>query len=378
MKKIPLIAAIVLVLAAGGIILKKRKAAAGNVALPAIVPAVVDTLKTELKPVTLTLPALAEVTSDVSAILASKLSARIMTISKAEGSAIKKGELVVVLDDVDLKSRASALAIQQNSIDLDVLSKKAALGALEVNLSNLNQSHGRTRELMQVKGASIEQFQDEETRTALLKSQIESAKSAVAMLKNSRDVAQEAIREIGNSLSYTRLVSPIDGTVSIVYAHEGELAQPGKPLAKITGKSGMVLNVRLPADILSREVIFADRHMALTAKQISNAGGLREYRAALPVDVQATEGDYVNIDIVTFSGEAVLIPFSAVLSINDGNFVFLYDGKTAIRQPVSPMFRGSQRVIVKEDLAGKTLLSAMPDILLRVSAGVPVTVKGQG
>ena len=381
MKKIPLIAAIaaiVLVLAAGGIILKKRKAAAGNVALPAIVPAVVDTLKTELKPVTLTLPALAEVTSDVSAILASKLSARIMTVSKAEGSAVKKGELVVVLDDVDLKSRASALAIQQNSIDLDVLSKKAALGALEVNLSNLNQSHGRTRELMQVKGASIEQFQDEETRIALLKSQIESTKSAVAMLKNSRDVAQEGIREIGNSLSYTRLVSPIDGTVSIVYAHEGELAQPGKPLAKITGKSGMLLNVRLPADILSREVIFADRRITLTAKQISNTGGLREYRAALPVDVQATEGDYVNIDIVTFSGEAVLIPFSAVLSINDGNFVFLYDGKTAIRQPVNPMFRGSQGIIVKEDLAGKTLLSAMPDILLRVSAGVPVTVKGQG
>jgi multidrug efflux pump subunit AcrA (membrane-fusion protein) len=380
-KKIPLIAAIaaiVLVLAAGGIILKKRKAAAGNVALPAIVPAVVDTLKTELKPVTLTLPALAEVTSDVSAILASKLSARIMTVSKAEGSAVKKGELVVVLDDLDLKSRASALAIQQNSIDLDVLSKKEAQGALEVNLSNLNQSHGRTRELMQVKGASIEQFQDEETRIALLKSQIESAKSAVAMLKNSRDVAQEAIREIANSLSYTRLVSPIDGTVSIVYAHEGELAQPGKPLAKITGKSGMVLNVRLPADILSREVIFADRRMALTAKQISNAGGLREYRAALPVDVQATEGDYVNIDIVTFSGEAVLIPFSAVLSINEGNFVFLYDGKTAIRQPVNPMFRGSQGIIFKEDLTGKTLLSAMPDILLRVSAGVPVTVKGQG
>jgi len=169
-KKIPLIAtiaAIVLVLAAGGILLKKRKAAAGNVALPAPVPAVVDTLKTDRRPVTLTLPALAEVTSDVSAILASKLSARIMIVSKAEGSAVKKGELVVVLDDVDLKSRASALAIQQNSIDLDVLAKKAALGALEVNLSNLNQSHGRTRELIQVKGASIEQFQDEETRIAL-------------------------------------------------------------------------------------------------------------------------------------------------------------------------------------------------------------------
>jgi uncharacterized small protein (DUF1192 family) len=55
-------------------------------------------------------------------------------------------------------------------------------------------------------------------RIALLKSQIESAKSAVAMLKNSRDVAQEATREIGNSLFYTRLVSPIDGTVSPIYA----------------------------------------------------------------------------------------------------------------------------------------------------------------
>ena len=99
MKKIPLIttiAAIVLVLAAGGIILKKRKAAAGNVALPALVPAVVDILQIERKPVTLTLPVLAEVTRDISAILASKLSARIMTVSKADGSAVKKGELVAI------------------------------------------------------------------------------------------------------------------------------------------------------------------------------------------------------------------------------------------------------------------------------------------
>ena len=40
--------------------------------------------------------------------------------------------------------------------------------------------------------------------------------------------------------------------------------------------------------------------------------------------------------------------------------------------------RGQEGVVVRPDLAGRTILLAKPDILLRTAAGVPVLVRGSG
>jgi hypothetical protein len=64
-----------------------------------------------------------------------------------------------------------------------------------------------------------------------------------------------------------------------------------------------------------------------------------------------------------------------LLSVNGWDFVLVWNEGKVAKEPVTITHRGVEGVRVKEALAGKTLLSAMPDILLRVSSGVPVRVQ---
>ena len=370
-----LVLVVVALVVGGAWVLKKRKAMQASAPKPAPVPVVVDTIRIERKPVRLTLPAMAEVVSDTSVQLSAKFPARISAIFKPEGSTVRAGETVGLLDDADLRAKAAAIRTQQASIDLDLLSKQQAMDAARIALEHAERSHERTRALFQVKGASIEQMQDEETRIASLKAQLEASKNAVGILRNTRIVLDENLKEIADALSYTRLVSPIDGVVAAWYAHPGDMAVSGKPIVRIVGSAGMVLAVRLPEHMPAEAVLFHGKKLSLISRKIAGPTGLWEYRAALPPDAGVIEGDMPAIDVVVYEGDGPLIPVEALLRIGDRDSVLIYRDGKAVQQPIRILARGVEGVVTDTDVNGSTLVAAPPDLLLRILAGVPVKVR---
>ena len=115
----------------------------------------------------------------------------------------------------------------------------------------------------------------------------------------------------------------------------------------------------------------------LTPKNQAGASGLKEYRAQLPPGSTLVEGEYLNVDVVLFSGTGVLLPNDVLLSTEGQTCVLAYrDGKIE-KTPLTVIRRGSEGAMVEEDLTGKTLLLAKPDILLRATSGTPITLLGQ-
>ncbi len=155
----------------------------------------------------------------------------------------------------------------------------------------------------------------------------------------------------------------------------GDMALPGKPLLKITAATGLYLDVNLPAGIVGRSIRVNGEEFALASKNQAGLSGLREYRSALPVGTTAIEGEYLNIAVIVLKGEGVLLPDDVLLFSEGKTWVLQYaDGKVE-KLPVTIEQRGIEGVTVQEDLAGRTLLLAKPDILLRASSGVPVHVR---
>lgn len=370
-----LVLVVVALVLGGAFLLKQRKAMLATAPKPAPVPVVADTIRIERKPVRLTLPAMAEVVNDTSVQLSAKFPARISTISKPEGSTVKAGETVGLLDDADLLAKAAAIRTQQASIDLDLLSKQQAMDAARVALEHAERSHERTKALFQVKGASIEQMQEEQTRIASLKAQLEASKNAVGILRNSRIVLDETLKEIADARSYTQLVSPIDGVVAAWYAHPGDMAVSGKSIVRIVGSSGMVLAVRLPEHIMAEAVVFRGKKLSLVSRKMAGPTGLWEYRAMLPPDAGVIEGDMPAIDVVVYEGEGPLIPLEALLRIGDRDSVLVYRDGKVVRQPIHILARGVEGVVTDTDVNGSTLVAAPPDLLLRILAGVPVKIR---
>jgi hypothetical protein len=117
----------------------------------------------------------------------------------------------------------------------------------------------------------------------------------------------------------------------------------------------------------------AGQTLPLTSKDQTGETGLVQYVAPLPPDLGLVEGQFLNVNVVVYKGEDVLLPIDALLTLDGSSSVFMLDshGK-AERLAVTIKARGVEGVTVAEDLAGRKIIVAKPDILLRVATGVPV------
>ncbi|HKK00895.1 MAG TPA: efflux RND transporter periplasmic adaptor subunit [Desulfuromonadales bacterium] len=375
MKKKLIALGVILLIAVGAIgLLKKRKSALAKAATPAVLPVVVDAVTLQPRKVTLTLPAMGVVSSDLSTTLSTRISGRVLRVFKREGDAVKKGDPLVQIDARDLKAQKESLRLKRQSLDFDIAARQENLRALDTALKNAIASHARTKELLDVKGASVEQYDTEETAIAQIKAQKQSVESGIAMLRSNIDELLQNEKEIDTQLSYTEIVSPIDGTLSARMVSAGDLAVPGKPLLKISATDGLYLDVSLPTSIDAKSILLGGKLFPLAPKNQAGASGLREYRASLPLGTSLVEGQYLNVSLVLYSGDGILLPDDVLLTTEGQTSVLVYENGKAIKTPVTVLRRGSEGVMVRQGLAGKTLLLAKPDILLRATTGVPVRI----
>ena len=309
-----------------------------------IYPIVASTITPKQDRVILTLPYLAQVANEKDVKLASRIAARIDMLLPS-GTSVKKGEVVVQLDTTAIKSKLASL--------------KEQIAATEVALKNLHSTHKRTLELLKVQGASIEQSQKELTQIASLKAKLSALK-------------QQRV-ELLNNLSYATITSPVDGIISKSFAAEGSLSAPGRPLVAISAKEGFYLLVRTPNDIPTKGVFYKDRYYKAIALN-TTFRGLIEYK--VPLDTQdLISGDRVEVEVVTLDQNATLLPFDAILNRDGKSYVLIAQEQNAILQEVHILQSAKQGVAVSDDLEGKRIVVAKPDILLRLVSGYRLKVK---
>jgi len=343
-----LITVLIVLLVAGGAValLKKRQNQLAEAPVAKVLPVVVEAFVPTPQQVTLTLPAMGVVSSDRSTVLSTKISGRITRIVKQEGEPVKAGDLIAMIDNAELEARRRAL-----------LAKK---DGLETEIKVQRQAHQRTLELFEVGGASLEQKQKEE--------------AAIERLVRERDSLLQNIREVEELSSYARILAPVSGTLSERLVGVGDMALPGKPLFRIAATSGLYLDVRLPASVKATQIRLDGQVFPLTPKNQAGTSGLREYRAQLPLGSSLVEGEFLNVDLVLYSGTGVLLPTDVLLTTQGVTNVLVYEDGKVHKTPVTVTRRGSEGVMVQESLGGKTLLLAKPDILLRATTGAPVKI----
>ena len=309
-----------------------------------IYPIVAPVMSPKKEKVTLTLPYLAEVANDKDVKLASRIAARIDMI-KPSGSHVKKGQIVVKLDTTAIESKLKSV--------------KEQIEATKIALANLEATHKRTLELLKVHGASIEQSQKELTLIASTKAKL--------------NALQQQKIELLNNLSYATITSPVDGIVSKTFAARGSLSVPGKALMAISSQSGFYLLVRVPNDIPVNGVQFHGKFYNATPLN-TTFRGLVEYKVYTG-NARLISGDRVQVDVVVFNQEATLLPFDAVLDRDGKSYVLIAKGNRAELMEIHIIQSAEQGVAVSDDLEGKRVVVAKPDILLKLVSGYALKVK---
>ncbi|MCL2347273.1 MAG: efflux RND transporter periplasmic adaptor subunit [Planctomycetaceae bacterium] len=258
----------------------------------------------ELKstPIPVVYTAVATVSSDDEISIFSRLPiARIIEIKVKSGDHVKKGDLLVQLEDDDL--RTIVRSTEENL--------KGAQARLEFAKSEFERNRGL------LPNKTISQSEYDASRTSLNTTQAE-----VSMLMHSLEKAKI-------DFGYTRIYAPFDGIVSEKRCEAGELATPERAILEFFDPSKLQLNIPVRESLVSHLRV-GDRHnvridalgrdFVVQVKEIvpsvdPNSRTFTVKAALIGDTTNVMPGMFARCEIIVGYKNAILVPKSSVRTV---------------------------------------------------------------
>ncbi|MGE0051986.1 MAG: HlyD family efflux transporter periplasmic adaptor subunit [Arcobacter sp.] len=182
---------------------------------------------------------------------------KIENITKDEGENVKKGEILVILDNSSLKKSLKELEanIEASTIELSKLKSgfrdeeikeaKATFDEATANLNKINDTYTRQKNLYKTKSTSEENFILSELNYKQALATLDKAKAAYELVKNGyrkEDIlvqeaklkALEAQKEkLEVDIKDSNIISPVDGVILNRYKEIGSITTAGESVLEI-------------------------------------------------------------------------------------------------------------------------------------------------
>ncbi|SHI08840.1 HlyD family secretion protein [Desulfosporosinus lacus] len=202
--------------------------------------------------------------------ITSKLSAKVSDISVEVGSAVKKGDSLILLDTKDIEAQVSQAEAGVNTAQANLLKMQAgarpeqiaqaqsALDSAKISYTNAKNNFDRNQQLLAAGAISQAQLETEQTLLAAAQAQYNSAQDQLNLLiqgetEESLNVmraqvgqSQAALELAKTQLGNGMIVSPISGIVSEKNINVGELASPGIILISVVNVDSLYIKASLP------------------------------------------------------------------------------------------------------------------------------------
>lgn len=161
----------------------------------------------------------AEVRSQNSVVLASKISGTVVEVMAAEGALVEKGQAILRIDDTELKQRVQGIqsTAQQAGLERQALTARSALA--KVNLE-------RMQKLFAQQAISQDELDRARTEFQALKKQEQAMAASAAS-------AGHLGAEARTLMGYSLVVAPFRGVLSRRYVDQGAFVNAGAPLAAV-------------------------------------------------------------------------------------------------------------------------------------------------
>ena len=148
------------------------------------------------------------------------------------GDHVKQGQLLAVINDVNLRNQA-----QEARGQLGVA--KANQRRAEAELESASSEHRRASELKEQALLSEQEFDR-------VSSQLASSKANLAAAEAQTEQAKARLALLERQLSDSRVTAPFDGVVADRYLDRGVLVQPGTPVLRLVQEGQLRVQFRVP------------------------------------------------------------------------------------------------------------------------------------
>lgn len=176
-------------------------------------------------------------------IVSAETGGRIIQFAIAEGTAVKKGTTIALIDTTMLHLQKTELYAGINSVKTRMSTIDAQNEILNQQIANLNININRIGNMLKDDAATQKQYDDLTGQVAVLEKQISANNSQKASVGAELQVLASKMATLNEQLKRSYVKSPLNGTLLEKYAEAGELTATGKPLAKIADLSVIKLKV---------------------------------------------------------------------------------------------------------------------------------------
>ena len=321
-----------------------KGASADAKAKPTVIPVGLETV--QLRDVPQSTSGIGSVQSLHTVTLRSQVEGVLAEVLFREGQMVKRGDLLARIDD-----REYAAALMRAEADL-------ASNQAQLKSANLDQV--RYGNLLKEEAVSVQIVEQQTATVERLRASVRSSEAAVATAKV--------------QLSYTRIVSPIDGRVGLRRVDAGNLvrANDAEGLVTVTQITPISIVFSLPQELLptlrplldgaaapvkayTREAgtQLAEGKLATVDNQVDPTTGMVRLRADFAnADGSLWPGQFVTVQLLTGQfPKALVVPVRSVRHGLNGAYVFRVKDNKAEVVPVKTSFQDDSIAVVTEGLA---------------------------
>lgn len=266
--------------------------------------------------------------------------------------------------DLMLKTEVAGTVLSLGVKEGDLVTKGQVIA--QINPSDYQNEYDSVQARYLLAQANYQRLNTLRDKSAISKSQYDESQAALQELE--ADLADAKVK-----LSRCTITAPIAGTINSLPAVAGMLLSYADPVAQIIDFSKLKINVAIPESDVSAIRNISQSRVIFAALDNKELIGKRYFLASQPSSAAMSynlqlvldnggfdilPGMFARANIVKAIYEnAIGIPLYAVLSEDEGQFVYLIENNQALKRKVSTGFMAGWNIQVTEGLKEKDLVA---------------------
>ena len=284
-----------------------------------------------------------EVEPDTKVDISAEVSARIEALPLREGDLVTKGDLVVKLDDRDLRAALKSAQARRDAEFFRLKSEQARLAGPLARLESARRQLERQKKLFETGDISRITLEEAQESVDDLAAQVGAAQHSISVIESSLAAADADISRADEALGRTEIRAPMDGVVTALNAEVGELVMvgtmnnAGTVILTVADLSSMHLDARVSESDISRvlreqkaeirinayqDEVFDGDVTRIALQRTMDGSGAGYFMTEVHLNLRGRDiysGLAANVDILVDDHVGLLVPSQAVLdrSIDD-------------------------------------------------------------
>lgn len=176
-------------------------------------------------------------------IVSSESNGKIEFLNVEEGTQIKKGAVVGLIDTLQLYFTKEQLKASIETVQSKSAAVLSEIGVLNEQLKTTKMEQNRIKNMFAENAATKRQVDEIEGKVKVIEKQMSSVQTQNAPILNEIKSIKVQIEKLDDQIKKSTIINPLEGTVLTKYAEPSEITSFGKPLYKIANLNEMEVRV---------------------------------------------------------------------------------------------------------------------------------------